>query len=244
MDKISGIYKITSITKPDRMYVGSTIDMKKRWGAHLNDLKNNKHRNKKLQRHYNKYGKDDLIFSIIISCDKSELKPINGIVRPEQFFIWAYNPYFNICTWAGSSVGVKRTAKQIERNRETHIGAKNVRYGAKLTPEHIQILIDSNKNRGVSEETKEKIRIARKGTKASAETKKKMSIKRKGKLTPMAGMIPWNKGKTNIYSEETIQKIRDARAKQVFSEESQKKKSETMKRIWENRRLKVTQNED
>lgn len=43
----------------------------------------------------------------------------------------------------------------------------------------------------------------------------------------------------NIYSEETLQKIRDVRSKQIFSQESQNKKSETMKRIWEQRRLKI-----
>jgi len=38
-------------------------------------------------------------------------------------------------------------------------------------------------------------------------------------------------------SEETKQRLREARAKQVFSEESRQKKSETMKRLWEQRRL-------
>lgn len=54
----------------------------------------------------------------------------------------------------------------------------------------------------------------------------------------LKGKTAWNKGKTGIYSEEALNKIREARANQVFSEESQLKKSEKMKEIWANPKIK------
>ena len=53
---ISGIYKIQSIIKPERCYIGSAVNIQKRWRDHKRELRNNKHSNKKLQNHCNKYG--------------------------------------------------------------------------------------------------------------------------------------------------------------------------------------------
>ena len=61
----SGIYKICSKTHPDRCYIGSAVDMYRRRREHLSYLKGNKHFSKKLQFHYNKYGKDDLEFFVV-----------------------------------------------------------------------------------------------------------------------------------------------------------------------------------
>lgn len=230
--KISGIYKIQSIAKPKRCYVGSTVIVSKRWCDHLRTLRNNKHHSIKLQRHFNKYGELDLIFTILIECEKEDL------IKHEQFFIDSLNPYFNSSPTAGNCLGVKHSKKVCKNNSERHKGEKNNRFGKHLTKEHIQILIESNQNRIVSEETKDKLRKANEGKTASQETKDKMSKQRIGKPTPMAGLPAWNKGMVDIYSEETLQKIRDARSKQIFSQESQNKKSETMKKIWALKKLK------
>lgn len=96
-----GIYKIQSLIKPNRIYIGSAVDLMNRWRCHLSDLKFKKHRNAKLQRHYNKYGISDLQFSILIECEKDELLKI------EQYFIDSQNPYFNICKIAGRTSGYK-----------------------------------------------------------------------------------------------------------------------------------------
>jgi group I intron endonuclease len=67
--KIVGVYKIQSIIKPERIYIGSTVDMVNRWWTHLYYLRNGDHHSPKLQRHYNKYGEDDLVFEIIETGD-------------------------------------------------------------------------------------------------------------------------------------------------------------------------------
>jgi len=48
MDKIIGIYKITN-TKNNKVYIGESNNIYKRWKEHIDDLNNNKHHSKKLQ---------------------------------------------------------------------------------------------------------------------------------------------------------------------------------------------------
>lgn len=95
----SGIYKISSLAFPDRCYIGSAKDFAERKRGHLNTLRKGTHANPKLQFHYNKYGCNDLIFSVI-----KEVLPLYLILW-EQFFIDQVNPYFNICRIAGNSIG-------------------------------------------------------------------------------------------------------------------------------------------
>lgn len=99
----SGIYQIQSIIKPERIYIGCSINIPNRWHDHLKTLKQNKHCNSKLQNHYNKYGKNDLVFSILVLCDKDDLLIV------EQYYIDVTNPYFNICKIAGITLGYKHT---------------------------------------------------------------------------------------------------------------------------------------
>jgi len=100
--KISGIYKIESKRKPERCYIGSAKDIHNRWKTHLRDLRLNKHHSKKLQRHVNKYGIEDLAFSILLGCDVADL------LKHEQYFLDSLETYFNTCKIAGSVLGVKR----------------------------------------------------------------------------------------------------------------------------------------
>lgn len=97
--KNSGIYKIQSKVKPERVYIGSAVDIKDRWNNHQRKLRNNHHENRRLQNHFSKYGESDLVFSILIGCEKETL------IENEQFFIDSHNPFFNIAKIAGSQLG-------------------------------------------------------------------------------------------------------------------------------------------
>jgi group I intron endonuclease len=114
----SGIYKIQSKIKPRRIYIGSAIDIKKRWWHHLSELRLNRHINRKLQGHFNKYGEIDLQFSILLGCDKEDL------IKSEQFFIDILKPSFNICSKAGSLLGFKHSiefCKKQSKNRKGRV---------------------------------------------------------------------------------------------------------------------------
>ena len=95
----TGIYKIESLSHPDRCYIGSAVYIENRWRLHLFKLKNNKHHSHFLQRHYNKYEKNDLKFSIIILVDKHDL------INVEQYWIDTLKPKFNECKIAGNTLG-------------------------------------------------------------------------------------------------------------------------------------------
>jgi group I intron endonuclease len=63
-NKSIGIYKITNIVT-NKLYVGSSIDIKRRKYEHIRLLKNNKHNNIHLQNAYNKYGILNLKWEIL-----------------------------------------------------------------------------------------------------------------------------------------------------------------------------------
>jgi group I intron endonuclease len=88
----SGVYKIESALFPGKIYIGSTKDLYKRFKTHRTMLKLGYHNNKLLQEHYNTYGMDDLLFSILLICNSEEMIAI------EKDFVRLLDPYFNIHT--------------------------------------------------------------------------------------------------------------------------------------------------
>ena len=97
--KTTGIYEISSIKKPARFYIGSAIDIQKRWKRHLQQQRKGKHGNRFLQSHFDKYGEDDLRFEILHTCAGECL------IEKEQKFMDALKPSFNLCPAAGSRLG-------------------------------------------------------------------------------------------------------------------------------------------
>lgn len=166
----SGIYKIQSIAKPDRVYIGSAVNINMRWANHSSHLRLQKHHSPQLQRHYNKYGINDLVFSIIEICKREDL-----LVK-EQYFLDLYNPYFNTLKIAGSQLGAKRTE---ETKRKIGEKSKN------RSPESNKRMADKLRGRKIPRDVVEKVAAAHRGLKHTAETKLKMSIASKNR-PPMA----------------------------------------------------------
>jgi group I intron endonuclease len=183
--KISGIYKIQSGIMPNRIYIGSAVNIEHRWLAHLYDLRKNRHHSGKLQNHYNKYGESDLIFSIIVGCAKENL------ISYEQFYIDALNPYFNICKVAGNCEGIKLTEEHKKKISLALVGRKcSEETKRKISLRH-KGRISPNKSVPMSEEQKAKLRIANKGQIMTDEQRLKCSIAHKGKPSWNKG-IPWS----------------------------------------------------
>lgn len=180
----SGVYKITNLTN-DKIYIGSAANgFKARWQKHKSDLKLNKHRNQKLQKAYNKYGKDVFVFEILAKC------PPEYVIKLEQYFIDSLKPFYNICLIAGSSLGVKRSAEYKEKLSKSRIGYKasnefcenqskrmignSITAGRKLSDEHKAKVIATGRTH--AKETKEKMRIAQTGKIYSEDVIKNMSV--------------------------------------------------------------------
>jgi len=206
--KISGIYKIESKLKPERCYIGSAVDISKRWRSHLILLRKNQH-NKKIQNHFNKYNETDLRFSILLGCEKKDL------IKTEQYFIDSYNPWFNVCKIAGSTLGIKASDETKKLMSEQRIGNKH-----SLGYHH-------------SEETKQGMSRDRLGKKKLDKTKYKGNTNGCGNK----GKPSWRKGKVGICSEETRRKTSKKLIGRFVSEETRQIRSESMKLVWAKKKL-------
>lgn len=120
------IYKISSISHPDRLYIGSAMNPSRRRRDHFRRLRVGCHPNNKLQNHSNKYGVDDLLFEIV-----EDVKDVTQLVEREQHYIDNLKPYFNLCLIAGSQLGMKRSDETKEKMR-----LKASRKRKPLSPEH------------------------------------------------------------------------------------------------------------
>ena len=107
---LNGVYKITA-KHNNLVYVGSTSQVSKykkwtgfkiRWLHHISSLLLNKHANKRLQNIVNKYGIEDLEFSIV------EITLPEDVIIREQYWINFYNSYnkgLNLRPVAESNLG-------------------------------------------------------------------------------------------------------------------------------------------
>lgn len=146
--KMSGIYKITCLPT-EKIYIGSTNNLHKRWMAHKVTLRKGSHRNIYLQRAWNKHGEQSFIFEVI-----EYVMPFVLLER-EQHWLDLLKPYdnsigFNIANDASTPA---HTAEVKARISKSHMGIKpneetrklmsllkqgkpSPNKGKKFTPEH------------------------------------------------------------------------------------------------------------
>lgn len=114
LECISGIYKITC-KKNNKFYVGSAVNICKRWSVHLNELRNNIHSNTYMQNAFNMYGEKSFDFEII-----ETVFDVNFLIKREQDWLDKLKPYdrkigFNILKMASNSLGHKTSNKTKEK---------------------------------------------------------------------------------------------------------------------------------
>ena len=134
----TGIYQIKSI-QTERLYVGSAINIKIRWNRHKRDLLNNVHHSSFLQRHYNKYGIGDLVFSVLEFCNKENL------LIKEQIYLNSLNCQFNTCKVAGSCYGTKKSEEFRKKISVLTSGKNNPTYGLERTKEWRENISQANR---------------------------------------------------------------------------------------------------
>lgn len=180
-----GIYAIIN-TVNDKCYIGSANNIKTRWTAHRNLLKNNKHHSIHLQRAYNNHGVANFKYVILEEVTKEECVDVKYLIDLEQMYLDTYQPKYNILPRAGSRLGSVCSEEQKQRLRtlrlgvrpseetrkllsECHKGEKHHYYGKTFSEQHKKKLSDAKKGdknpkhwegKHRSDETKEKLRIA------------------------------------------------------------------------------------
>lgn len=100
--KNGGVYSITNKVN-GKVYIGSAVDFKKRWGAHKRCLKKGVHPNSYLQKAWNKHGSVSFIFAVL----EYELDP-KKLLEIEQRWMDLYQAHnrhlgYNITPEAGST---------------------------------------------------------------------------------------------------------------------------------------------
>ncbi len=104
MGKIkSGIYKIENKVN-GKIYVGSAVNLDKRFSAHRGLLYNRKHKNKHLERSWHKHGEENFVFEVLEIVEDKE-----RLIEREQYYLDSMNPDYNISKIAGSQLGFKHS---------------------------------------------------------------------------------------------------------------------------------------
>jgi len=188
--KNKGIYKLVNVINGD-IYIGQSTNLKRRIYRHFNELKHNNHCNKHLQNAFNKYGKDNFKFIIVVLCEIEEL------TRYEQELINKLKPLYNIkneCS-LGGALGSKHTKEEKIKISESQKGDKGFWYGKHQSEESNKKRSEKLKNRIFSDEHRKKLSEANIGNKhmlgkhRTEETKRKISeTKLKNKLKKQEGL--------------------------------------------------------
>lgn len=79
--KIMGVYAIQNMVT-DKVYIGSSVDIRKRWSHHIKELNKGVHSNSRLQNSWNCYGEENFSFSVMELVEDR-----NSLFEREQYWI-------------------------------------------------------------------------------------------------------------------------------------------------------------
>lgn len=115
MSKLCGVYKITNV-KNGKFYVGSSVDIRKRWAAHKSELRSGRSNCLHLQHAWDKYGEASFTFEVI--------EHTNDPLAREQWYIDNAKPAYNIAATAGAPMlGKKHTEEARAKMRAVNRSA-------------------------------------------------------------------------------------------------------------------------
>lgn len=231
----SGIYRIVN-TNSGNLYVGSAVNLAKRWQHHKEDARNGTHYSKALQNAWDKHGEDAFSFEVIEYVENPD-----KLIEREQYWIdtlEAYSKGYNCSPTAGSPRGVKHSEEARRNMSRAHIewnerrlqeGKSHPSKGKKMRPE----VVEANRQTQLRLNAERRARGEEhpsKGRKASPE---EVEAHRQRRLKYVAerkalGLPVSNEGYK--WTSEQIEKVRLTRIGRPQSEETRRKRSESMKK--------------
>lgn len=218
VNKLIGVYKITS-KSTGKFYIGSSsTSIKRRWDAHLRLMKHGTHHNSGLQLLYDTYGDDDFLFEII----SSNFSDAISIQHEEQRLL---NVYY------GSSHCINECLQV------------STRLGSKQSDRAKELISKVHKGKPKSNIQKQKMSQSQKGREFSKETRHRMSESAKTKVfsdSHKSNISDSSKRMWSSRSKEQNQliadKIRQSNTGKSFSDERREKISIALKAYWNNKR--------
>ena len=175
----SGVYQIKN-KKNEKIYIGSSVDISKRWNEHKYLLNNNKGHNKHLQSSWSKYGGANFEFSIILCCAEKNLLFYEQLICL-KFETLNKDKGYNYRYFVESNRGLPFSEEHKRKLSKANKGNIPWLKGRCHSMETKKKLRTINTGKHHSKETKEKLSQTNKGKKLSSETKIKMSNSQKGK---------------------------------------------------------------
>lgn len=145
-----GIYCISNLVN-NKVYVGSSTELKMRWFSHIRELNFGRHRNDHLQKAWNKYGKDSFCIEVLEICDGKDLV---DLANKENYWMEVLD---SLNRDKGYNIDCAGDLHRISEETKTKI--------SKANKGHIH-----------SEETKQKIRVLKIGVKHTTESRRNMSV--------------------------------------------------------------------
>lgn len=222
----TGVYCILNKVTGKR-YIGcASRSFRGRWKEHIGSLNKGKHRNRFLQRAWNKYGAKAFAFTILELCEPEDC------LDREKAWIESFdatNPRvgYNICKEGFSRLGTKaseETRRKISltsRGRRPMLGHKQSEY-AKQRLREVHKGNKYNLGRKASPETRAKLSAIRSGVnnhrfgrKLSAETRAKIAAAHRGRTASAEARANMSRAQMGRkHSPETIAKLKLARSRQ------------------------------
>lgn len=107
---VSGVYEIKN-TITNKIYIGSSKDVRERWNEHKRELDKNNHHSIHLQRAWNKYGEESFVFNLIEECNEDDT------LAREQLYLDLLKPYdknkgYNISKDASAPMKGRKHSKE------------------------------------------------------------------------------------------------------------------------------------
>jgi group I intron endonuclease len=203
---VSGIYIIKNEIN-NKFYIGSSVNIKKRWRDHRWRLRNNKHHSPYFQNSWNAYGEESFTIEVLEEC------PVTDLLKREQFYIDEYTPEYNVSKTAGNRLGCKHSDETKKKIGDKHKGKT-------LTDASKRKISETRKGKPICEATRRALLAANIGRNHSEETKRKIGIANAGKP---------NAKKGTFLSEHTKEAIRKANTGKRHSDDAKRKISEAKK---------------
>lgn len=144
-NQLSGIYRILNKINGN-CYIGSSLNVEKRYKHHLSTLRHNSSRCSILQKAFNKYGEDNFEFQVILCC-KPEYR-----LYYEQQLIRELNSQYNVFTNVSDS-----PLRQFTFTEQSKLKMSIAHKGKKLSEQHKHNISLANKGRVFQKNLKTKL---------------------------------------------------------------------------------------